>query len=110
MAAAKAANGPDAPSILDIFPDARPLGELEAAIFSGRTFRVKQALRDGESVNDPCGAYASPLHAAAEARKPEIVRLLLSCGADPTVTDAQGQTPAQTAADPATAAAFNSGG
>ena len=100
MAAAAKANGPDAPSIMDLFPGAKPLGALEAAVSSGRTFRVKQALRDGEPLDGPCGPHATPLHAAAEAGRPEIVRLLLDCGADPLAVDADGRVPADLAEDP----------
>lgn len=98
LAAARTFNGPNAPAITDLFPNARPVGELEAAATSGKLWRVKQALNAGADPNEPSAMFGTALHAAAMEGDLDIVQLLVEQGADPQRQDDEGQTPAVVAA------------
>ena len=89
-------NWPAPPSILDLFPNAIPVTDLDVAASCGQMHRVKIALNAGADVNE-LGPFGTALHGAAENGHLEIVRLLLEHGADVGILDPIGRT-AQAAA------------
>jgi ankyrin repeat protein len=91
MEAVRQMNGPGAPSIPDLFPNAIRISDLDAAAGCGQMYRVKAALNAGAEVNEP-GPFGTPLHGAAENGHLEIVRLLVEHGADVSIRDASGRT------------------
>lgn len=92
MAAVRQTNGPNAPSISELFPNAIPVSDLDAAAGCGQMYRVKAALNAGADVNEQ-GPFGTPLHGAAENGHLEIVRLLVECGANVAALDTAGRTP-----------------
>jgi ankyrin repeat protein len=98
MAVARALNGPNAPSIPDLFPNAIRIGEMESAATSGNLWEVKQALNAGADPNEPSATYGTAVHAAAAEGYLEIVQLLVGQGADPQRQNDEGETPADVAA------------
>src|SRR5262245_23543167 len=80
VAAVRQINGPHAPSIPELFPNAVRVSDLDAAASCGQRYRVKAALNAGADVNE-IGPFGTPLHGAAENGHLEIVRLLVECGA-----------------------------
>ncbi len=84
-------NGPDAPSVPDLFPNAIPVSDLDAAAGCGQIHRVKIALNAGADVNE-MGPFGTALHGAAENGHLEIVRLLVEHGADVGILDPVGRT------------------
>jgi hypothetical protein len=97
---AKKMNGPNAPSVKQLFPGAIAISDLEAAASSGQTHRVKLALKKGEDVNGKCVMFGSPLHAAASSGHLDVVKLLVACGANVQARDAQGKTASEVANKP----------
>jgi ankyrin repeat protein len=91
-------NGPNAPSIKDLFPGVIPVGKMEDAATSGKLWRVKQALNEGADPNEASVLCGTALHAAARQGHLEVVRLLVEQGADHKRLDGQGRTPAEAAA------------
>lgn len=98
LSVARRVNGPAAPSITDLFPNAILAGKMEEAATSGKVWRVKQALNDGADPNEPNVLFGTALHAAALQGHLEVVRLLVEEGADAAARDARGQTAAEAAA------------
>jgi len=92
MSAVQQANGPNAPSIPELFPNAIRVSDLDAAAGCGQMYRVKAALNAGAEVNEQ-GPFGTPLHGAAENGHLEIVRLLVECGAKTATLDPFGRTP-----------------
>ncbi len=92
MAAVRQINGPDAPSIPDLFPNAIRVSDLDGAAGCGQMYRVKAALNAGADVNEQ-GPFGTPLHGAAENGHLEIVRLLVEYGANVAALDPAGRTP-----------------
>lgn len=92
MAAVRQINGPNAPSIQELFPNAVRVSDLDAAAGCGQMYRVKAALNAGADVNE-AGPFGTPLHGAAENGHLEIVMLLVECGANVDALDPAGRTP-----------------
>lgn len=84
-------NGPNAPSIPELFPNAIPASDLDVAASCGQVYRVKLALNGGADVNES-GPFGTPLHGAAENGHLEIVRLLVEYGADVRLPNPIGET------------------
>lgn len=101
---ARMLNGPNAPSLKELFPGAIAISDLEAGASGGKTHAVKLALKKGEDVNAPCVMFGTALHAAAANGHLEVVRLLVACGADAGARDGRGQTAAEVATTPEIAA------
>jgi ankyrin repeat protein len=95
---ARQINGPNPPSIPEIFPSAQRIGPMYDAVTSGKVWRVKLALNEGADPNEPGLFSPSVLHVAAENGWLDIVRLLVENGADLTRLDEHGRTPAALAA------------
>jgi ankyrin repeat domain-containing protein 50 len=73
--------------------NARPL--YYAASY-GLTETVRSLVADGASLNDRAGMYGgTALHAAVWRKHPETLEVLLELGADPTIKDGNGASPAQ---------------
>jgi hypothetical protein len=66
---------------------------LDQAVGEGNLEMVRFLLNAGADVNGPT-VNGSPLHTACAWRRPKIAKLLLESGADPSVVDAEGHTPA----------------
>jgi ankyrin repeat protein len=94
---AKNLNGPGAPSINELFPNAIPVGKLVSAATSGKLWRVKQALNEGADPNEASVQFGTALHAASQKGFLEIVWLLAEQGANVAARDSQGRTPAEAA-------------
>jgi hypothetical protein len=94
--AVRLANGPDAPTVKELFPNARTVGRLEAGAWDGLLHEVKTALKQGEDVSQLGKVYGSALHAAAVNGHLEIVKLLIACGADANARDRDGMTAVET--------------
>lgn len=97
MNAARQMNGPNAPSLKDLFPNAIPIGKMEAAVLSGNVWHVKEALMEGADPNESSVLYGTALHAAANRGQVEVVKLLVEQGADPASSDNEGKTVAEVA-------------
>lgn len=78
---------------------ASPPLSLHQAVSAGDVDRVEILLHSSPSaVNQPDATEATPLHLAVRAMKPPMVKLLLSRGSDPALTDRDGFTPLHLAA------------
>jgi ankyrin repeat protein len=98
--AARKMNGPNAPSVKQLFPGAIRISDLEAGASGGKMHQVKLALKKGDDVNGPCVMYGSPLHAAAARGHLDVVKLLVAYGANIQARDAEGKTAAEVACKP----------
>ena len=98
--AVRKANGPNAPSIKELFPGAIAISDLEAGASGGKMHQVKLALKKGDDVNGQCVMFGSPLHAAASNGHLEVVKLLVAYGGDAQARDPQGKTAAEVATKP----------
>ncbi|MGQ9830891.1 MAG: ankyrin repeat domain-containing protein [Thermochromatium sp.] len=76
---------------------ARPTLTLHRAVAIGDLDQVKRHIHWGTDLDQPDAQGEYPLHVAARQGSVTITRLLLQAGADPTVHDARGATPVQTA-------------
>ena len=103
---ARKINGPNAPRITEIIPNAIPIGPMYDAVTSGKLWRVKLALNDGADPNELSPFASSVLHVAAENGWLEIVRLLVENGADIERVDSLGRTPAAAGSEHAAVADF----
>ena len=97
---ARKMNGPNAPSIKELFPGEIAISDLEAGASGGKMHQVKLALKKGDDVNGNCVMFGSPLHAAASNGHLEVVKLLVAYGADAQARDPQGKTAAEVASKP----------
>jgi ankyrin repeat protein len=61
---------------------------LYAAAARGHVAAVTALIELGANIREP-----GPLHAAVSSNRPQIIRLLLAAGADPSQVDRQGRTP-----------------
>ncbi len=59
----------------------------------GDVSQVREAIEAGHAVNDTSEVGYTPLHAAAENDRVEVVRLLLEHGGDPSARVSSGETP-----------------
>jgi ankyrin repeat protein len=93
MEAVRRINGPDAPSLSDLFGDSViSVTALYGAASAGRLHRVKVALNDGADIDEP-GPFGTALHGAAEDGRLEVVRLLVEQGANTRLLSPDGETP-----------------
>eukprot|EP01065_Artemidia_motanka_P033400 TRINITY_DN40397_c0_g1_i1.p2 TRINITY_DN40397_c0_g1~~TRINITY_DN40397_c0_g1_i1.p2 ORF type:complete len:305 (+),score=146.02 TRINITY_DN40397_c0_g1_i1:47-916(+) len=67
---------------------------LAVAAQQGRVSRVKRRLEERAAIDEQMRDGKTALHVAAVFGRAEVVRLLLQAGADPTLRDAKGRTPA----------------
>lgn len=73
-------------------PFGKPLNSLlRMAILAGVAVAVRLHIRRGDDLNARDGSGMTPLMLAASRNKGEICSLLLSAGADPTLTDPGGR-------------------
>ncbi len=70
---------------------------LHAAVASGNKNEVQRHLESGANVNEQ-GQFSTPLHDAAHFEYIEIVKILLTAGANHSIQDSRGYTPLHTAA------------
>lgn len=68
--------------------------DLFRAAEEGDVGGIRQCLASGCSINVKDHAQMTPLHHAAMAKKPEVIRLLIECGASLSARTAGGLTPA----------------
>lgn len=66
----------------------KALAEIDASVED-----IKKLIAEGESVNEKCASGKYPIHYASNQDDIKVLELLLKSGADPNVTDVQGNTP-----------------
>lgn len=98
MDAVRGLNGPDAPPLSEVLPDAVRVAELHYWASLGRMSQVKAALNAGANINET-GPFGTALHGAAEGGHLAVVRLLVELGADTGIRAPHGWTAREAAVE-----------
>mmetsp|Transcript_39665 Transcript_39665/g.99286 ORF Transcript_39665/g.99286 Transcript_39665/m.99286 type:complete len:144 (+) Transcript_39665:15-446(+) len=96
---------PQAPPVVNPSPGGQK-SPLHYACCRGDPKAIIQALEQGIDVNTPDDKMCTPLHIAARFGHTEVCRFLMSQGADCSVKDSAGRTPAQVTKSPETKTFF----